>query len=125
MSGFFKEINKTAIIIATVAVIILGLSIVIYGYMNISYKNKVFEAEQAEKHRKEKEAELWRAEQLANLNACMGDSRNNYFETWNKSCRNRGLPNDCSLPASLAELYQNQLKEDESRCVKIFSEVFE
>ena len=38
-------INKTAVLVA----LILGLSIVGYGYMNISHKNKVFEAEQAEK----------------------------------------------------------------------------
>lgn len=112
-------INKTAILVA----LILGLSIVGYGYMNISYKNKVFEAEQAEKARERLAEEAERAkverekEQAKQaLNTCLASAEENYHNQWNRECKSQGkLTSRCvSLNEMTFDEYveQNNIPQD-------------
>lgn len=121
-------INKTAVLVA----LILGLSVVGYGYLNISYKNKVFEAEQVEKKQKrldenaEKEAAKVEAEERAKeealkrnlLDVCLSAADEGYTEVWNKACKERGLAEECSLPISLAESIDDTHNSQKDDCFR-------
>jgi len=114
-------INKTAILVA----LILGLSVVGYGYLNISYKNKVFEAEQAEKTREwlAEEAEKTKHEQDKAYNklmlaACLGDADTSYQEGWNSECKAKGLKDDCLLPASNVDRWDDRKVKAREDCFK-------
>lgn len=127
-----NSVQKTAVLVA----LILGLSIVIYGYMSISHKNKVFEAEQAEKERalgvgqaeKERalkteqatEAEQERKNKLneAIRDICYKEIQKQYKSTWNLNCKNRGLKESCSLPLALAERLKDNMEKDIDNCLK-------
>ena len=76
-------INKTAVLVA----LILGLSVVGYGYLNISYKNKVFEAEQAGRAEAKREKE--EAEQA--LSTCLAGAEESYSNYWRRVCKSQGL----------------------------------
>lgn len=120
-----SRINKTAVLVA----VILGLAILGYGYMNISYKNKVFEAEQAYKNKvleaeqaekqaeKAKEAQEKGVNQLL-LDACLQDTETNYTKNWKSNCEARRLKEDCSLPADLAESLENNRSKFRDECFK-------
>ena len=115
-------INKTAILVA----LILGLSVVGYGYLNISYKNKVFETEQAEKVRERlaeeaEKIELEEEEQLEKTarERCFQTVSKQHQETWNLNCKNRGLEESCSLPLDLSERLKNNMDKDMERCLNL------
>lgn len=114
-------INKTAILVA----LILGLSVIGYGYMNISYKNKIFEAEQAEKARERlaEEAEKTKQEKEEELNrlmreACFTTAEATYKENWKSNCEARGLKEDCLLPPNLADRLDDSRDGSREECFK-------
>jgi len=114
-------INKTAILVA----LILGLSVVGYGYLNISHKNKVFEAEQVEKEQERlaEEAEKTKQEQDKAYNdlmlaACLRDADTSYHEGWNSECEAKGLKDDCLLPASNVDRWDDRKAKAREECFK-------
>ena len=91
-------INKTAILVA----LILGLSVVGYGYLNISYKNKVFEAEQARKTREWLAEEAEKGKRERELKDCLWDADEAYSYRWSKECEAQGKLTDRCI--SLGEM---------------------
>lgn len=104
-------INRTAILIA----LILGLSLVGYGYINISYKNRVFEAEQEEKSSEQIREANEESRNRRMLEACLADAGVSYTAYWNSNCKAQGLKEDCTLLSDLARDvgdYRDNLKEE-------------
>lgn len=103
MSGFFKGINKTAIMV----VAILGFSMVAYGYMNVNYKNKAFEAEQRERTLNK---EL--------LNACLEEAEAN-FQSWlTRYCEKRKSGESCFVPWETQKWMEEEKDKHKAECFK-------
>ena len=100
-------INKTAVLVA----LILGLSIVGYGYLNINYKNRIFEAEQAEELK-----EVGRVE--GNLAICLQSAETAYKEGWKSACIGQGLKETCSLDAQVATRLDERWDKLRDDCFK-------
>lgn len=114
-------INKTAISVA----LILGLSIVGYGYTNISYKNKVFEAEQAEKARERfaEEAEKEKQEKEKKLNKlsleiCLASAFDNYSKSWDDACDKEGKDEGCTLYGNVPKVLEERHERGREECFK-------
>lgn len=108
MINFFKGINKTAVIVAT----ILGLSIVVYGYMNVSHKSRVFEVEQEKRQKRELELQA----QKMLFNACVQSAEDYYYQTWDDVCNQYGLEKRCGLHHEIAENIRRVRTENIEEC---------
>ena len=116
-----SKINKTYVIVA----IIIGLAIVFSTYLNISYKNKVFEAEQEEKRQerlKEEQAEQEeeKEEELNKLmlETCLSDAYDIYSEEWASACEKRGEKEDCTLYGNIPKVMEERWIRNREECFK-------
>lgn len=102
--------NKTTILVS----IILSVALVSYGYINISHKNKVWEAEQAETRRIRVEKTI----QEEKLGACLNKTEALYSQWWKNACKSRGLPESCNLPAGQVEMFDKERGNFRETCFK-------
>ncbi|MEA2036843.1 MAG: hypothetical protein U9O94_05005 [Nanoarchaeota archaeon] len=103
---------KEKIIIA----LIIGFSILGYGYINQKTKLQIEENKKAEQLR----LNIQKESQETKLRQCLYQANVDYHLTWDNSCEIRGLREDCFLPTHQAESYNNMLKTNESNCIKIY-----
>lgn len=107
-------INKTAILVA----LILGLSIVGYGYLNISYKNKVFETEQEAEQEKKLSEELEKISRKRLLEACLEAAYDVYVGTWAETCEKQGKEEDCTLFGDALKIMEERHNTGREECFK-------
>lgn len=104
------EINKTHIIVAT----IIGFSIIVATYLNISYKNKVFEAEQKEKLEQEQKSRLNKLQ----LDTCLSDAYDTMSRDWNSACEKQGREKDCTLYGNVPKVIEERWIRNREECFK-------
>jgi hypothetical protein len=98
-----KNIDSKTICVIIIGLII-GISILGYGYMDYRYKTN---------------RDKQRAESLKD---CDSEAFNKFQINWQGDCKENGVGEfiDCKLPQSHADKWQQELKDDKERCVKLY-----
>lgn len=52
------------------------------------------------------------------LDECISNAYKSHKERWEKSCIEKNLKNDCSLPSDMAKTYQQDYQEEKNFCLK-------
>ena len=120
---------ETKYIVATIISIILGVSILGYGYMDYRYKKEALEqktqAEEQEIRAKEKakgEEEAEKIDKKQKYIECRVIVEEYKHELWNKECKSLGLKEDCNLPFANGERIEEWAEKETDNCFRLFAE---
>jgi hypothetical protein len=109
---------ETKYIVAIIISVILGTSILGYGYMDYKYKKEALE----QKVRSEEQAKEEEKQEAFDKNqkylTCKMWANEDYHSNWVKECKSRGLKEDCSLPLENADRLNDSLEKDIDNCFK-------
>lgn len=67
---------------------------------------------------KEEESLIREAEKQSNIDSCLDLALKDYSFNWDGSCESLSLGKGCNLPSSIAERWDNYLKESKDACYK-------
>ncbi len=87
------------------------------------FNEKLREAQEQEseleiERMKEEEKLIREAERQSNIDNCLNLALEDYHTNWESSCESLSLGEDCRLPSSIAERWDNYLKENREACYK-------
>jgi len=110
----------TKYIVAIVISLIIGASILGYGYLDYRYKKEALKQKiQSEEQAKEEaKTEEWNKRQ--GYLVCKKDAEERYYASWVKECKGRGLKEDCPLPLVNADRIKDNLDKDIDNCFKLY-----
>lgn len=83
--------------------LIIGASILGYGYMNNKYKTETLE-KRGGKYEK-----------------CVKEAEDNLTTVWNKHCKSLGESDKCGLPSSVAKEYYDRKQKTINNCIRLYS----
>lgn len=102
--------------VAVIISLILGASIFGYGYLDYRYKKESLE----QKVKSEEQLKVEQYLKKADYDNCMNEARDRLMIPWNKSCKDLGRKEDCSLPSDLADSYMDRRTKAEDACLERF-----
>ena len=116
----------TKYIVAIVISLIIGASILGYGYLDYRYKKEALEqkirteeqARRAEEQAKE-EAKTEDFNKKQGYLTCKRFAEEDYHSNWVKECKSRGLKEDCRLPLENADRLNDSLDKEIDNCFKL------
>lgn len=119
-----KKTISDQVKIAIIVSIIIGASLVAYGYINYKTKIDVFEKEQQTKiEQLNRDEQAQRARELK-LVSCKAEAEIYHNNWWNNSCTTFGAnkkTEDCTLPSYIADDINAKRDKDMDNCVKLYS----
>jgi hypothetical protein len=107
-----NDMSKTIIIVS----IIIGISILGFGFINYQTKLKTLEVES------QKEEET-RTDKRLNLINCNKNAESDYLDYWNAQCKVQGRDkktDNCSLPKYIADDVEARRQKSLDNCVKLY-----
>ena len=110
---------KTKYTVAIIISLIIGASILGYGYLDYRYKKEALEQKirSEEQAKKEAKAEEWNKKQ--GYLTCKRFAEEDYHSNWVKECKGRGLKEDCRLPLENADRLNDSLDKEIDNCFKL------
>ena len=113
-------------IVAIIISLIIGASILGYGYLDYKYKKEVLEqkiqSEEQEKIVEERvkiEEEADRFGKQQKYLECKMLIEQSQHEWWNRECKNRGLKEDCQLPFANGDRIREWAQKETDNCFKL------
>lgn len=102
----------------TIVSMIVGISILGYGYMGYLSKREAREQKVESEEREKTEKAMEEGNKRQRYLTCKSFAEADYHAWWEKECEARGLGEGCSLPLVNANRMEDTLKNDIDNCFK-------